>query len=205
MQSVDINPGVIRPYVRFIMEAREDRTATIKEGRYVPKNVAVAYLRPPGNNNLEIPHEVTQDKLSEWSRDPCKDHIPRAYEAWSAGQEVPVEGTAIKLCPIFNPAEVQRILAADIRTVEDLASIDEGGLQRIGMGARAMKQKAAAYMESADQGKSAQKIADLEAKLNDALDIIKDQSDAIEKLKQDKPKRGRKPKNESADDSTSGD
>lgn len=90
------------------------------------------------------------------------DQYKGAYKAWKAGQDIPETGTPIRTWPALSPAQVKSILAARVRTVEDLANANEETLHRIGMGARSLKQRAVEWLSTASSiGRTAEEVNSL--------------------------------------------
>lgn len=194
------------PYVRFEQRSVEDRAKSNESGIFSYMDVNFALVTPHGSKDVfEDQAESWLEKQKEHAR---KGRIPeqhyqyfkRAYDSWKEGQELPEEGTPIRGWAVLSPAQQQAILQANIRTVEDLAQAPEDALHQIGMGARALKQKATAWLESADTGKSANKIVDLENKVQYLSEALDKKDKQIEELmakldSDDEPKRrGRPPK-----------
>lgn len=81
------------------------------------------------------------------------------YEAWKQGQDDPVTGTALAEWPAIGRGMVETLRGFNVRSVEDLADINDAAMQRIGMGARALRDKARAWLESAKtHGKMAEEL-----------------------------------------------
>jgi hypothetical protein len=160
-------------YVRFEKRAVEDRTATINEGHYMAKDEIFVLITPPGSKD-EIPRlvadwlkqldqQVKEDRISAG----LVDRYKQAYERWLKGEEIPLHGTAIKGWPLSSPAEQQMVLAANIRTVEDLAQANGEAIARIGMKGYELKQKAEAWLKAAtDHGKLAGENVALKTKVS---------------------------------------
>jgi hypothetical protein len=149
------------PYVTFELRPEEDRNASIESGKYVARDVAYALITPQGSKDR------VERKADEWlahisveSRDgrfpePWVKHYRDAFAAWESGQELPVNGTPILTWPAISPANVKMLLDLNIRTVEELAQATEEGLSHMGMGARALKQRAIDFIaQSGDAGKA---------------------------------------------------
>lgn len=153
-------------YVEFETRAVEDREETISRGYWVGKNVDFAIITPSGGKL------VVEKRVDEWFQqlqrqgNPFLSNYERAYEAWRKNEEIPLDGTPIKTWPAISPAQVAAVLKANVRTVEDLARAPEQALGVIGMGARALQERAKAWLESAEQGKVAEQLAALRARLD---------------------------------------
>lgn len=79
-----------------------------------------------------------------------------------------------------------------VYTLEGAAGMTEDALRSAGMGSRAFRDKARAYLESAkDHGKVAEQVAALMAQVDLKDGIIAKLTERIEALEADKPKRGR--------------
>jgi hypothetical protein len=164
MQEMQAKP----PYVTFEARPIEDREATIAAGHYVGKDVIYALVTPQGSKDRI--EKVADDWLSDLQEAVNQDRFPmewlRAYKGlysdWKEGREMPVSGTAIINWPAISKSQADACLGANIRTVEDLAEANETALSYIGMGARALKERARAWVESAaDTGKVAEELEKL--------------------------------------------
>lgn len=180
--------------VTFEVRAVEDRAASREAGHYVARDIDVAMITPPGGN---LTHE---EEVNNWlekkrqKRDPFADLYQKAYEAWKSGQEIPVDGTPVKHCPIFSPAEIQNCQNAKVFTVEDLIAANENTIHRLGMGARNMITRAKAYLDNAESGKVAAQMEAMASRLEAMEEEIAKRDARIAELEADKPKRGRPPK-----------
>lgn len=149
-------------YVTFEYREVEDRAASIAEGHYVGKDVAYAIITPAGGN-LVVPR-VAEEWLAakRAANDPFYKHYLDSFKAWKEGEAEPEFGTSIRSWPPITPSQLASCLSANIKTVEDLATAPAQALQRMGMGAVALQQKAAAWLQSAnDKGKTAEEVATL--------------------------------------------
>ena len=135
-------------YVRFERRPMEDKAASIREGRYVAKDVDFALVTPPYSKDC-VEYKVEQ-WLINMERNVRDGRIPEkwadqwkaSYNSWKNGQEMPLSGTPIKGWGVLSPAQQQTLIAMNCLTVEDLAGINDEGLRRIGMGAIELRDKA---------------------------------------------------------------
>lgn len=87
-----------------------------------------------------IPHEEVKDAH--------RHKYPRAYARFLAGKQDVVIGTPVELLPGVGPSMALTLKGMNLRTIEDIAGIsDEQVLQRIGMGARELHNRAKAWIE----------------------------------------------------------
>lgn len=153
--------------VKFEYRSVEDRAASIKEGHYVGKDVIFAMITPKGGN-LTV-DKVADEWLASKKGDQFYDYYAGCLKAFKEGEAEPEIGTAIRSWPVASPSQVAACHAANIKTVEDLATAPAQALTKIGMGSVALQQKAVAWLQSAqDHGKLAEQVATL-SRDNDAL------------------------------------
>lgn len=176
------------PYIRFEQRPVEDRGKTQETGIFSYKDVDYVLVTPHGSK------DIYEEKADSWMAKQWKhvqngrippqhyDYFKRCYENYKEGLEEPESGTPIKGWAAISSAQQQQILQANIRTIEDLAQAPEEALQAIGMGARALKQKAGAWLESADKGQSANRIQELENRKEELERQNEKQSQMIEEL-----------------------
>lgn len=172
MQAQEARP----PYVTFELRAVEDRAETIAKGHPVYRDVAFAYITPQGSKD-RIEQVVTEwfVKLERQVQDgrfqrSWLTHYQNAFKAWQDGQEIPESGTPVKNWPSATPAQIKVLLELRVRTVEDLAQANEETISRLGMGGRALKQRAVDWLtQAANTGTS---VAAMEAlrTANEALE-----------------------------------
>lgn len=161
------------PYVVFEMRAEEDRQATIDSGNYVAKDIAYAIITPQGSKDrIErrvdewFPH-LEQQVREERFEQSWLDHYRTRFDAWKKGTEIPENGHAVTNWPAASPAQIKTLLAAGVRTIEDMAVANEEVLTRLGMGGRALKERAIAFMKIVDSGagKQSEEMAALRAQI----------------------------------------
>lgn len=74
--------------------------------------------------------------------------IERYYDAWKKGQDAPVDGTPLDAWPGLTPEEGERLKLLQVRSVEDIAGMNDADIDRYGMGGLALRQRARAFTES---------------------------------------------------------
>ncbi|MEC9266713.1 MAG: hypothetical protein VX464_11690 [Pseudomonadota bacterium] len=184
-------------YVEFEFRGIKNNDASIKAGHAVYEDRIFAIITPAGGSLVvEKEAEVWISELHKRG-DSNVMYYERALQAFKDNAEAPIEGTRIEDWPSLTPAQVKQIKAADVRTVEDLAQANEISINRIGIGARALQQKARAWLESADgQGKASEELAALRTRVADQQDTIENLQAKIARLEasisdEAKSKRGR--------------
>jgi DNA topoisomerase VI subunit B len=182
-------------YVEFSQVAKHLPIQSEKEGRYVAIDVDIVTVRQIGSADSAIFevdrwHKQNQAEV-KGGRLPREhaDYYERAYKSWKAGQELPLEGTPIKGWPVIAPSQCEAIIRAGIRTVEDLAQMNGEAMQRIGMGAVMLKNKALAWVAQAkDKGPLTMQMAELQ-KQNDLLKMnLENLTEQMAALQTEKPR-----------------
>lgn len=178
------------PYVIFETRVVEDRQASTEAGRFVGKDVNYAIVTPSGSKDRI--EKVAEDWLAGLEEGVRQDRIPgewleayhRKYKSWCETREIPEDGTSIMSWPAVSPAQVKAILDANVRTVEDLAAANESTLAAIGMGARSLKEKAQAWLDSATStGKTAEELDELRKTVAGLTKQLETATKTIENLK----------------------
>ena len=167
----------IRSWVQFELRDVEDREASKREGKYVGRDVEYVLITPAyGKDDVHKKVSVWKEDLYTKlqggfiSQEDYNFYIAK-YEAWKKGLEAPPNGTPIKGWGICSPAQQKLLLSIGILTVEDLSTINDEGIRRIGMGGVELKRKAIARIsQMQDKGPLTQKMAAVEAQ-NDNLKI----------------------------------
>lgn len=156
-------------YVRFVKTAVEDKTESIRQGRYVARDVDYAHITPPYSKDVivqkvsawlaQLDVDVNNGRIPAKWRDAWKD----GYAKWQNGQEMPLHGTAIRGWGVISPAQQENLIRMNILTVEDLAHINDEGAKRLGLGWLELKTKARTWLDQVeDKGAITMKMAELE-------------------------------------------
>lgn len=169
------------PYVRFKRVAVRDHAKSADAGYEVTRDEDFACITPPGSR------DCVEKVATEWLKEiEAKSRngdqgwpfefvqgFKMAFDQYLQQNEMPPMGTPVRGFPLLQPSEQQRCLSANILTVEDLAVANEQALSRIGMGARAMSEKASTWLRSRDDGSA--KVASENVNLRAENDRLKDQ------------------------------
>lgn len=144
----------------FSSEPVEDRAKSIAEGRLVLRDRDVCTVYRAGDQQTAVKWVIEELSAEKMGR------IKRQYDAWKAGQEEPVNGTSLRMWPAISKAQAENLWVLNVRTVEDLASVADNNLPNLGMGSRALRDKARSWLESAGNiGKVSEQLAALNARL----------------------------------------
>lgn len=184
------------PYVQFEIRAVEDRSASEESGHYVARDVTFAIVTPSGTRDrLEkvaldwiagLEEGVKQERIPASWLDAYRDALKR----FENNQEAPEFGTPLRDWAGVSPAQLRILQDSGCRSVEDVAEAHEELLGRIGMGSRALKERAQAWIDSAnDVGKVAAELenlrvvkSELEGKIKTLTADTKTLSDQVKAL-----------------------
>jgi len=144
--------------VEFYSVAEEDSAQTREAGHAVFVDVDYCRWWKRGTNQ-----SATECRVSRMKK--FYPHIwaiaEAAHDAWKKGHELPVEGVPLAQWPMVSRAQVENFRLINVRTVEDLAGTTENDFNRIGPGARELREKARAWLKVAHEtGRIAEVLRD---------------------------------------------
>lgn len=176
-------------YVQFYFEAIKDEEASIKAGRPIYVDKEYIKIIPVGDKNTQVCEPVTDEYRFRW---------PQQYAAFKAQQHQPQEGTPLEQWPPLTKSQVMTFKGANVHTVEQLANVSDSNLSNLGMGARDLRDKAIAYLKSAE---GASGTLAIQQQLSDALKQIEALKNQMAGFKsegaiEDEPKKRGRPKKE---------
>lgn len=147
-------------HVMFEIRAMKDGQASSLAGHVIYKDVEYAVLTPPGGQ-LVVNKEVTPELI---------DRFRPQYEAWKRNEESPENGTSVRMWPVLTPSEVKRCLDAGVRTIEAVSEMNEQCITKVGMGSRALKDKAIAWLQSSSlSGITTERLQELKIENTDLI------------------------------------
>ena len=161
------------PYVIYEERSEEDRNATIAAGRLVMKSVDYAIIRQIGSKDTV--EKIASEWLDDNDRLAGSGGLPnewaigfrKRYDQWKAGREAPPEGFPLKDWASITKARAENYAQMGVFTVEDVAAMNEEAMQRAGMGSRADKDRAQAFLDSRLSHGNAEQLAALRAEAAD--------------------------------------
>lgn len=125
--------------VRFYLKPREDKAATLKEGRPIFTDREYVEIRVPGKRDAQVCRPATR-------RD--KSRFPRHYEAFKNRTKEPETGTPLAEWPQINRSQVEMLAFIGIKTVEQLSNASDTNIATK-MGGFGLKQRAKDWLGSA--------------------------------------------------------
>jgi len=163
-------------HVEFYNSTELNKSATAKAGRPVYDDVELVRIRfagdkhnvlvAPANQGGSVRDPVTNRRLT------YKEQFPEHYKAFKASSVFHGSGTPLEEMKILTAAKCRELKDSNIFTVEALAEMDGSFLQKLGMGARELKNQAIAYLESATGNADVMRLAGENAELKERLERL---------------------------------
>jgi len=176
MMEIEYTANPMNPYppvaVAFGMYYQLDEAQTAKAGHEVYRDVEFVKIAVPGDKNSVVFQPAS---------DTHRKRFPKAYaefKARTAGAETR-EGLPIEQWAPISRSIALTLRAAHIHTVEALAAVHDGLIDRIGANGRELRAKAKAFLEQAKDSSVVLKLAAEKKELQDQLAAMQMQINAL--------------------------
>lgn len=160
-------------HVEFYADAEKNERLSAEAGRPVFEDKEFVRIRFVGDkqNTFVAPAHAQSTVRDEASGRflTYAEQFPRHYEAFKKDMEFRGTGAPLEQLGL-SPAKIRELNAANIYTVEALASLDGTMLQKLGMGARDMKNQAEAYLAATSDNAGLSKLEAENAELRERLE-----------------------------------
>lgn len=156
---------------RFHLVTIEDEAGSAAAGRRVFKDEERVEIIFPGNTSTRPVFKVTQEHIDRW---------PDKYEKFKNGLTPSMDGVPLEEWPRLKPAQVFELKYLGFNTIEQVAAMNDLAMQRVGMGARGLRDLAQAFLDDAKRNELTEALT-AERERNQAL--IADQQRQIDELK----------------------
>lgn len=161
----------------------EDSSESAKAGRPVFVDREFFSAKVPGDKNTHSLRLAT---------DKDKQRFPRAYAAFQQRGLVPMQGTPLEEWPQVTRAQALTLKAAGVHTVEAMAEVHDGHIDKLGGNARELKAKAKAYLaQAADTAAASKLAAENERKDTEMAELRRQIADLASRLEPEKRGPGR--------------
>lgn len=115
--------------------------------------------------------------------------IEPAYEAFKAGREIPLNGTALAAWSGVTPEQADVLRTAGIRTVEEVRDLPDGQLDRVRLpNMRDLRKQAGLFLANSDAAKAAEREAAKDAQIAELVERQAAMEAMIEELTKPKGK-----------------
>ncbi|WP_299830671.1 hypothetical protein [uncultured Roseobacter sp.] len=137
--------------VRFWLHAVESHKKSKEAGRPIFDEVEMVSIMAPGNTKTEhtARAQAMHYNANERRQMTYAERFADAYSAFKRGIEEHVQGTPLSEAPFLSVAQKAEMRAKKINTVEQLATMADRNISKMGMGFRAHVDAAKAYLDTA--------------------------------------------------------
>lgn len=185
-------------FVEFVWEPVKNEHKSMEAGRPIFEDREYVRIIAPGDKTKNWFRPVR--KVSNGTAPSDIDRWPRQYQAFQNQQKQHQEGTPLEECAFLTRSDVANLKSDNVHTLEQLASIPDVNLTR--MGARGMRDKAKLLVENSKANANDLKLQKINEDLQLQIDALKNQLQGfqnsgimpIEKVQTSPRKRGPKPK-----------
>jgi len=171
-------------HVEFEMYPMVNAVKSKEAGREVCDEEPHVRIRIPGMDKEEFFGPVNEQIKKEYAAE---------WEAFQNGQRVAQSGTPIERWPQLTPGQVRMLKNLHIYSVEDMATLSDMGLQKVGMGSAKLRADAQRFLSLAQAAADVELLEGLqeEAKVRDAeLKELRETVAAMQRqMEENKPAR----------------
>jgi hypothetical protein len=164
----------VRP--RFFTEAVQDKAASEKENRPIFATKRFVELKQPGDRLWSFVEQIDENGMGMDRRSDGGEGIvdyaarfPREFAAFKRGEERAAIGTPVDEWTAISRSRAAELKAMNVFTVEEYAGLPDNLLQKMGMGSRAEREKARAFLASASEGAETSAMATRLAELEELV------------------------------------
>ena len=140
-------------YVKFFIHPLQNKEKTLEEGRPIYEDKEFVSIMVPGDKHNIVTREV---RRSDYQR------FPKQYQNFKNDNEELIDGTPLEKWPLISPAQVLEMKFFNVRTVEQLAGLNDSTAQQF-MGINLLRSRAKEYLIAA---KEAAPITQLQGELS---------------------------------------
>ena len=147
--------------VEFYHREKINQPASEAAGRPIYTSKPYVHIMIPGDKTTDV-HRPVQDR--------DKQRFSRQWQAFLDDDQPVLDGTPLEEWTLLNVAQRAELKALNIRTIENLAEINDNLLDRIGFGAQKLRTMAREYIERAkgnvDNARFAREIEQRDVKID---------------------------------------
>jgi len=130
---------------QFFTESIKHEYRSQQEGRPIFIEREMVRIIIPGDRRSMAVEIVGEEHKARW---------PAAYAAFRQGLEAPLEGTPLREWPhpLMTSGRAEELAFFNIKTVQQMAAVNDAQLQNLGMGTRELREAAKVWLEVAQKG-----------------------------------------------------
>ncbi len=168
-----LNPHQYPPVsVGFGLSAVLDHLKTEKAGHPVYRDVEFVKIAIPGDRSSLFFQPAT---------DQHKKRFPQAYKDFkSRDASTPREGMPVEQWAVINKSTALNLKAINIHTVEDLAAVHDGHIEKLGAGGRGLREQAIAFLKQAIDSAAITKVASEKEDMRKQIQALQNQIAALQ-------------------------
>ena len=153
-------------FPRFYIETVQNNFKSNEAGRAIFDEVEYVEITIAGDRNSKIQRKVT---------DIDKKRFATAYNRFKEGLEPATSGTAVEQWPMISRGQAEEMKHMGIHTVEALAELSDTAIQQMGMGYRALVEKAKAFLAVANETADVTHLATENHELKSKVGVLEQQ------------------------------
>lgn len=155
--------------VKFYMKPTKNRVKSIESGRPIFDDVVWVSIMVPGNKNTIV---------ERVARDTDKKRFSKHFSAFEDhGTEEYVSGTPLDSWPVLSRSQVEEMKFFNIRTVEQLANMNDTDAQKF-MGIATLRTKAKMFLEAAEGGAPMEALQEAMEQKDNELNALRESLDS---------------------------
>lgn len=162
-------------YVRFFLHPELEELRSSQEGRPIYRDVEM----------VEIIGAGSRDKLHRKATDIDKRRFKRQYESFKSANSEVIVGTPLGQFPFISASERKELEYFNIFTGEQLVSMPDGHIDKVGVNGRDLIKKVKAFMQMAKDTSVVSRMTEENESLKREMKLIKEQMDRILKMQQE--------------------
>jgi hypothetical protein len=174
-----VGPSPSRTRIEFFTKTVKNEAKTREAGR--PIHDSVVFIRKT------VPGAQSPFEREKWESD--EREFSAAWRAYLEQREIPLNGTRIEDWGILSAEQVADYKAVNIRTIEEVATLNDGQVHMLGLGAMALREQAKVYLAAAKDKTlatvQAGEIETLRQEVSELKALVKEQANEIKKLREE--------------------
>lgn len=156
--------------VEFYRDAVQNNFKSAEAGRPIFDEKDFVRIQTPGD---------TRTVIARVASDQDKQRFPRAWDVYSRGLEIAEQGTPLEEWPQVTRSQVKELKYVNITTVESLAQVSDGNIQRLGPGYHQLRERAKQFIESADADAKATEWAREREAMTERIRMLEEENKAL--------------------------